>query len=479
MNRPPTPSPRLSPQSREAGFSLIELMIALLVMTEALIAILMLFTSLSDVARVQTSVAEMQQTQRIAQREMFELVRNAGYGGLPITARDIPRPLGPSVPAPGEFPDGLAIEVINNVPLGTRIAGPGSDEVVPGSDILIVRGVFTTPIYYISPQLETRDDVGGDSDSLLDLISPGLFDLSSSGPQVETIKIEDSFNRSPFNPAGIKQDLQPLIDALEDEPDRLLIARDLMNPGAYGVMQSTEIRRDLAACGGDCIEVRVELTGQADALAYADLMNGSTLQPGVPGGHQVDIDGTRRVAFPRHIGAIGILDEFRFYLRADPTRMLPQAGNLAEVPTFVLSRLSVRPGTDVQIGPRIDIADNLLDLQIAAGIDRSPLNQLPARGQVLEDGTENDEVLFNHPMDTLPAFTAANNSPQIQFIRITTLVHAGRPERGHQARSLLFVEDSDRSGTFSVAGVSFNYNTGMAPYRRRLMSTVVDLRNVQ
>ncbi len=59
------------------------------------------------------------------------------------------------------------------------------------------------------------------------------------------------------------------------------------------------------------------------------------------------------------------------------------------------------------------------------------------------------------------------------------MVHAQRPERGYTATPLAFVEDSDRSQPLTVNSVGFTYNESLKIYRRRVLSTVIDLRNVR
>ena len=64
----------------------------------------------------------------------------AGRGGLPL----------------GNLPDGAAVAVANNVADGTHVGDATTPEVVPGSDVLTVRGVFSSPIYQIKTAERTR-----------------------------------------------------------------------------------------------------------------------------------------------------------------------------------------------------------------------------------------------------------------------------------------------------------------------------------
>ena len=453
-----------APPRGEAGFSLIELLIAMVVMVEVMAAILLLFTSLSDIASVQTDVAEMQQAHRVGQRAMVEVVREAGLGGLPASVNAPPG-------NPGVFPDGLAIQVRNNALPDARIGDATSDLLLEGSDVLVVRGVFSTPVYYSAP-----------IDVATELVT---------GTQIlnKTLTLQSDLS-------GVTQDLQPLEEALVQEPKRLLLVRDLLSTmSGYAVLETNGLAQDIAACGGNCLEIRVTLSDAADSAAYAELMLGNGLVASA--GLAVDVAGPLgTVTFPRFINSVGLLDEYRFYLRPDPAfdatnpdenDSIGLTGINASSPTSRLSRASFRPATDALIGTPVDIADNLLDLQVAVGLDRSP--DCPpqcsniarqARGVVTDDGTENDEIQFNHEDDVPIDFTqSVIGVPEFHFIRLTSIVHAERIERGYRAPLLGFVEDSDRSQDLTIAGVTLNYNTNLPNYRRRLLSTVIDLRNVR
>ena len=149
--------------SRQAGFSLVELLVTVVILAEVLVGLLIIFDSSSRLARAQTHLAEVQQSLRVGQSEVVRLTRQVGLGGLPITRVNLPdgQP-DDSVPVynlEGTFPrSGYAVSVLNNVPEGTIVEQTddmpieaGTDEVLPGSDVLILRGVFSTPVYYLDP----------------------------------------------------------------------------------------------------------------------------------------------------------------------------------------------------------------------------------------------------------------------------------------------------------------------------------------
>ena len=71
----------------ERGFSLIEMIIGMALMTELMILGYVVFDVNTKVARVQTDVAEMQQSQRVANYDLLRTLRMAGRGGVAPTVR--------------------------------------------------------------------------------------------------------------------------------------------------------------------------------------------------------------------------------------------------------------------------------------------------------------------------------------------------------------------------------------------------------
>ena len=109
----------------ESGFSLIEMIVGLAIFAQVLVAAFVLFDVNTRVSRVQTEVAELQQSQRIANYDLLRTTRMAGRGGLNAN---------------------VAVGVQNNV----NNVQIGANNVLNGSDILTVRGVFTESVYVIN-----------------------------------------------------------------------------------------------------------------------------------------------------------------------------------------------------------------------------------------------------------------------------------------------------------------------------------------
>ncbi|MEM6453625.1 MAG: prepilin-type N-terminal cleavage/methylation domain-containing protein [Acidobacteriota bacterium] len=491
----------IRPLPRPAGFTLTEMLVSMLVLGQVVTAIFVLLNSMSSLARVQTSVAELQQGQRVAQNVLTESIRLAGIGGMPLTVREGNPAL---LPRTGIFPDGIAIEHVNNVADNTLIGNPGPgwtepamDQVLTGSDILTTRGVFDAPVYYLSPQPEIG--VGAAATGGLELVDAGGGEFNLTG---QTLQLMGTIN------GQVEQDLQPLADALNLGRSRAMIVRDLMNPGAYAILEYTgPFPAVVNNCAGvQCMTLNLSFSDQGRSVNYGELMDGSILAGNTVAGRMVRtsgplFDGRTVVAFPRRIGAIGLLQEFRYFLRvnADPLReeqLDVQTLNVGDPPTMpapILARAEALPGTNLVVD-RIDIADNLFDFQVAFGIDTNlkcpPACTEPERelaGRILE-GTDaaargTDEILFNSPLDANPPAgglaTWADPDVDYHFLRITAVVHTGRPEPNHLGHNFGLVEDVDRSVAFDIAGDTYDYNAALGQYRRRLVSTTIDLRNVR
>ena len=129
---------------REAGFTLVELLVSLAVTAVLILGVLATFDFSARLNRVQLHVADMQQSLRIAQNEIVKLARMTGRGTLP--------------PA-------VAVQVVNNVPANYKlITGQDSTGVLEGTDVLRLRGVFNSSLYqveYLNPAVWDDPDGSG------------------------------------------------------------------------------------------------------------------------------------------------------------------------------------------------------------------------------------------------------------------------------------------------------------------------------
>ncbi len=494
-----TPGRPRKAASGQAGFSLVELLVTVIILAEVLVGLLIIFDSSSRLARAQTHVAELQQSLRVGQAELTRYTRMTGLGGLPIIPlTDVSRA------RYGTFPTaGPAVSVFNNVEEKTIVqlldpsAAAGTDDVIlPGSDVMILRGVFSTPMFYLDPPVKIDGDW---------LSNPGDATNEFSG-QITLPARSRISGRSWWDyPQEISDLATRLSAAKTDQIPLALVLRDTLNPNAYVVAAfdyantaagdltpsdcpNVSFHADLPAEHiPQCIQFNVVLDPDEDVStgpgqAYADLTAGT----GLEGGDQelvVDVTDSFNVFLPSNIGSIGLLEEYRLYVRAEwevpgqfDTRLTP-----------VLARAEFLPGTNTQVD-RIDIADNVLDLQIAVGADADSLG-IDGHGEVTDSGSAADEVLFNSEADTdsdgdivasaVGTESRAWTDPVLQyhFLRINTLVQARFPDLKHRAPQIDLIEDYNRGLTFDVKGVSHTFNDDLQ-YRRRWLQTMVELRNL-
>ncbi|MEL7059939.1 MAG: prepilin-type N-terminal cleavage/methylation domain-containing protein [Acidobacteriota bacterium] len=479
---------------RARGYSLVELLVSLVVLMAILLALLEIFDSSTRIARVQADISQLQQSMRTAQESVVTAARRAGTGGLPLTwvrepvAGYLDAAYGPATF--GTMPNGLALSVQNNVSLGgggdelfipeTAPIGGEDDtrhRVLPGSDVLTVRGVYSTPVYYLQTPIEVASQM--------------------------VVSVPDRvFSRV--------RPLQPLIDrvgeALDAERPMAFILRDLANPDAFIVMPLDPATTSLtpnqgAACRTEevtghqslgnsneaaCIQIglRWDPANVEIAEAFGHLSMGNTLgaYEGVP---RFDLPGSAQaddVPVPATIGSIGILEEYRYYVRANweeltaPPRLMP-----------IFSRAEFVPGTDILVD-RFDIAENIIGMQVALAFqsNATPDALYPAdalRSVPLDLANNEDEILFNAAGDLAagaPGFDDWTDpiGLRLDFLRLTLVGWGNRIDNQQSPPTFGDIEDTSMNATLNIGGRSWNFNDH-PEFRRRLLQTTIDMRNLQ
>lgn len=409
----PRPRPVLRKLRGEAGFTLIEVLVSLSVSVALILAMLTIFEANARITRVQSDVADMQQNQRIAQYDMIRLSQMAGRGGLPM----------------GPIPAGLAVSVRNNVGATEHIDPDDVDtpQVLDATDVLTVRGVFSSPIYQIN------------------FSNPANFTLNgpAGAPTDGTLVITST------STTGIPLDLRPLADVIRDDRPEALVLVSPLADQTYAVVELDHANSTVDDPNNPTIvNLAFLVEGGAHSAEYAALS---------PGG-----------AFPAALTSaayLGILEEYRYYVRE-----IRAGGRL--MPTLVRAR--TYPGTQTPYAGTaanwsVEVAENVFDLQVAYGVDQNG-DGVVTNGN-LDPGVtpDADEWLYNHPDDD--ETDAAWNAGAPFYLRLTNLVRAERPDRQYQAPLLLFVEDHDY-------GPSFLNLDEERRYRRRTLESTLDLRNL-
>jgi hypothetical protein len=415
----------------EEGFTVAELTVSLFVTVTVLLGVLALFDFSNRLSRVQTNVADMQQSLRVAQYDAVRLIRMAGRGGLPL----------------GTLPSGTALTVSDNVPAATHIGGPNSPLVLPGSDVLTVRGVLSTSVYQVNSE------------------NPGSFSLVNpgTGPVSGTVVVAAT------TPTGIAQDLKPLRDAIDNRIPEALVVVSPRDRSIYSVVELDPATSDTG--NPNQVTVGFKIKAGLHTADYGKLS---------PGG--VWSNDLTNAAF------LGIVEEYRIYVReehADPNNAASDlTSKLSLARTFPGTGLPYRgvgdnPGIVDDLHPswRADVADNIVDLQVSLGFDS------PRGGGTMaqdEDDTGNDDRIFESAdgadddwlfNDTQAVSYADWNNLPLYYVRLTTLARTDRRDPQYQAPLLTRLEDHN------LAASTLNNRTERM-FRRRMLRTIIDMRNL-
>ncbi|MDA8018041.1 MAG: PilW family protein [Thermoanaerobaculia bacterium] len=406
------------------GYSLIELLVALAMMVVVLIAALVLLDTTNRATRTQVSRADVQHSLRLAQGEIAGKVRMAGRGGL--LAATTSRP----------WPDGVALEVDNNVE-DDRTLFPSdlnSPKIKEGTDVLVVRGSFDLPLYYLNPLDSSRfqfDPARGVGSVIVPRRTPNggfvqdlelLAELRSDAREAEAIVVVSPFDDDVYGVA--------LIDWSASRFD----------PGSDTFRLGFTFEDDPAA---------IDPRNPDNVLHAASALSSGGAFP--------------RELFRAGFKTLGILEEHRYFVR-DPSD--ESGASLGSQPKLSVVRTLLnrdeywhenpaRPYSE----PWEDVVDGISDLQIALGFAD------PESGEVTETTDGADDLWFlNHPAESVP-------EGDLTLVRITTLARSAAPDRNSEAKVLLRLEDRSYTDEDINSPVE-------RKYRRFFLPTVVSLRNL-
>jgi prepilin-type N-terminal cleavage/methylation domain-containing protein len=266
------------PSSRDAGFTLVELLVSLAVTAVLILGVLATFDLSSRVNRVQMSVADLQQSMRVAQNEVVKMARMTGRGGLP---------------------GNQAILLANNVASGTKLVStePRS-EVLEGTDIIRVRGVISGSLYqieYLDGAVFGAPNASGDGGFVVVLekaagVPQDLTALQKAAKVGETLVLVTPFDTyfvvtpasAPGDPTVFKGTLKGLrIDFNHNDANGAL--------GGVAVASQTAVAY-LGVLEEYAFYVRKDVTGNSPKLARARLTPGmGTAYEGNPDNVIMDI----------------------------------------------------------------------------------------------------------------------------------------------------------------------------------------------
>ncbi len=430
---------------RQAGFTLLELLVVIVLVAMLTVGLLDIFDRNATLAKTQNQLADLQQGLRTSQNLMGRLSRMAGRGGLPAMIND------------GGVRRLPAITVIDNIG-----AGGGSLEVVPGladgptalagTDVLTVRGAFTTSIGQVNTvdnaAFVLRDSAGLPTESA-SLATSGTVVLRTPSPTGRT-QVLDDFNNAIT--MGMNEAL-----VLVSNVDESIYAVVELNPGA-------------SAIGPSSVTLAFNVTGGMHTDGYRQLYaSGNGGSPVLP-------------TALTSVGWVGILEEYRFYVRD-------------AVPNPMLSMARMFPGTQTPYGgdasAELDVAEDIREFQVALGFDSvlgDPLVDANGDGQTNDDDVvlteyedgENDDWLFNGdddpmvspwipPWDNDDGTPGVPPRPELYYLRINTLARTRSPVLKYQAPEIPTMENA-------VVTPLNTFEERL--HRRQLLSTIIDLRNI-
>lgn len=453
-------APRTTVNRRsESGFSLIELLIAMVIAVELLIAALTVFDVHNRMTQVQMQITEVQQSVRVAQYDLARTTRLAGRGGLP--ARFVPVDTGTTT-----YLASRAIEVRDNLidDADREVARgfAGSPKAVPGTDILVVRGCISGPMYQIG-------------------IAPGDFDVDPTTPGIiDTGQLTISKSARGNRQQLLQQFLDPqFFDSSGTPHYSPLVLQDNSNRQNLVIVEVTGVVGDLDA-----------VTLQLDFLPNDDVPNNPIITTPEP-----DLA----------IAYACVLEEYRYYVRENYS--IP--GDATSRPLPRLSRARMIPGTETPYRSdpanlSLDIADEIIDLQVALALDTDyDLDGATDPGafvddadtlgndDVLYEGTTDDERatddwLWNSSSDDPAEAQYVTNAftpgavPKLLFARITLVGRSARPDPSFDIPDFdpVVGEDWVENNDYEQAPANVWKTGDNRNHRRRILQTVVDMRNI-
>lgn len=425
---------------RQRGFSLVELLVALTILVLILVGVLELFDLHSRVARVQTNVADMQQSLRVGQNEMVKLIRMAGRGMLPAAHTTQTQPV--TVADRKLLPNGISVEVLNDAAVDATVGG---NDVVEGTDVLIIRGAISSPIYLID-SVQTGNFVLTDADAD-NIPESGIINNVSSTPKAD---------RLPLDGTALQEALTEDLVASGNDPAALV----LVSPVANSIYAVVEVDQGNSTFTGDPLGVWSASIGFIVSTGAGGINTDKYNQLSPRGGYPQELQTFAYVA---------LFEEYRFYVREEFS--VPGDSTTELMPALSVARYY--PGTDKFRNNEgaIDIADNILDLQITLGIDLDQDGLIdPEADPPVPDA---DEWLYNDAGDDIDPTTWQDR--ELYYLRINTLARTDRPDLDFISEALDFIEDRSWSEP-AVPGSDAARRERM--HRRRLMQTVVDMRNL-
>jgi prepilin-type N-terminal cleavage/methylation domain-containing protein len=401
---------------RSAGFSLIELLVALVVVVVFFLAIMALIESSARINKVETGVSNAQQSARYSSYQLAHDVRMARVGGLGYDAGIIP--------------------IYNNTPAGQTVTDSGlggrAHPIRQGTDAFEVRGVIQAPLFALDGLAASLNPpTGTDSVTIKALTTT----LSYNNPAANSCFSKDGSGSCQAGPDNFKDFLQRLhtLDSAFDTATGGTASSSFCIPfvvvdslGIYdvGTLTTVTVSESSPPVVGDTLVLTIN---------FADSC-GKSYNKG--GGAAVALNAP---------STIGLLDDFLYFVHDGAECSEGGAGCTAPLPDsnkwapFLARARRLVPLGGAASGAVFDVeplAESIEDMQVAYGIDGYAGAVLPlssaslgpdglvypkenanANGIVQVDG---DEWFPNVASDTLSVPKTSGGSTQLTTANFTS-----------------------------------------------------------
>jgi prepilin-type N-terminal cleavage/methylation domain-containing protein len=445
-------------RSASRGFSLAELLVAILLLSISMLGILAIFDASNRINKSELEIADAQGAVRYGVYQMTRAIRMAGSGGLFVTQAVLNRP-DPDLPGINGVPAGTGYD---NVPAGVTVTGLSGDvNVRPGTDMIEVRGALFSPLV----SFDLSNGCGSCTGSSNVNTAP-----VTGQPEIGLHVNDDATNRPQFAAidaytAGVTA-ANPMLVMVSDNDD---IHGGCSTP--FGPQQFAQPPYNVGRITAPTQLIASNTFGAVD-FANAQAVEFNSENPADTGTTAVPLSNLRRG---------GVLDDVIFFI--DNTDANHPA--LAQ---------GIRRGSKFDV---TTIADDVEDMQIAYGVDLNGDSRVTRTSAVPTPGpavTNTDNNASTAPNDDEWAPNAAGELPwtTIQFQSDPapgTFQHPGLPAAAHCPRLhgvmiALVARSKDPDLTYKGPS-AFGLVTMNAPalavtttrYRRRVQILRINLRN--
>ncbi len=425
--------------AREEGFTMIEALVAIVVMTSILLGLYALLDASNKLAKQETNVAEAQQSSRVGIYEVSKIIRQARVGQL--------------------YYGNAVLPVANNAPGGTSLTdlAGGVHYIRKGTDVVGVRGILLADRYSMTSG---------------DVTCNGTCNASSS----MSVTIRSIANNGVVNyPSGTT-------------PSIASRTRPFYFVAVDGSTQSIAI-------GGKPYLIPLYYVGLVNTAGtwYTQTADTFTfsMNPQDAGARKYNASSSGAPALEKPYAG-GAVDEVRFFVDEGPT----DGSSLTTDTHPALAQAVFDPSSgNYDIQPLVDEVE---DFQVAYGVD-GIAGVAPDRGisptLVNASAVNLDEWVGNVASEISGSLVLSSTDPKHIDAFVDTSIASGPPNPALATPALravwlsLVVKSSDPDIRYDGPGargfqvldssaVSFSSATGR-PYRRRLQSLAVALRNFQ